>query len=253
MVRKRAPAIAVVLVLLVVTAGCSGTLNSAPDSSNTAAAQPSDTNLGTSGRTIQVVATGQAEAKPTQAIVRVSVVTNNQNATAALQTLAKNSSQLRTALSNIGITESQIQTIRYGINNPPDVIGYQATHAFRITVNNTNRTGKVIETAVTNGATRVGGIRFTIGKQTRQQLQSTAITRAMSNAQSKAKTIASQANLIITGVQAVQTGTLNQPAPRRVMLAGAATAGGGVSPSLAPGSITVSVRLTVTYNAIPKN
>lgn len=258
---RTALAATLMIAVMVATAGCSGVFTNSPNSDNggTAEAQQSTKVSGDdSGRTIQVVATGQAATSPDQALVRVSVVATNSDPAAAVQTVANKSSMLQNGLSTININDSQIQTTRYNIYNQEERNGgggndqYQATHSFQITVDDPNQTGNVIDTAVTNGAARIDHVQFTVTEATQEKLQSTAIENAMSNARTQAETIATQSNLSITGVESVQTGTLDGRERRietEAALAGGAGDAGGVPTSVDGGQITVPVRLSITYNA----
>ena len=258
---RTALAATLVVVLMVVTAGCSGVFTNSPNSDNggTAEAHQSTAVSGDdSGRTIQVVATGQAATSPDQALVHVSVVATNSDPAAAVQTVANKSSRLQNGLSTISINDSQIQTTRYNIYNNNERNGgegndqYQATHSFQITVDDPNQTGNVIDTAVTNGAARIDHVQFTVTEATQEKLQSTAIENAMNNGRTQAETIATRSNLSITGIESVQTGTLGGGEHRvesETALAGGAGEAGGAPTSVDGGQITVPVRLSITYNA----
>ena len=105
----RPVAAAVALTVVLVTAGCAGTFDGAT-APGTTTATPAETE-DTGGRTIQVVAAGQVDAEPDQALVRVAVVETASNITTVRRRLAANVSQLRAALADRG-ADSLIQSAR---------------------------------------------------------------------------------------------------------------------------------------------
>lgn len=245
--RHARPLGALALAVLLVTAGCSGALGAGAQSDRT-----------TGGQTIGVSASGQVEASPDQAIVRVAVVATGDDASAARQRLARNVSQMRGSLEDVGVTDDQVTTHYYDIDRerrerPPEKGSedaeptYRAVHAFEVTLSDVEKVGTVIDTAVENGATEIDGVEFTLSRERRSQLRSEALADAMGNARSKASVLATESNLSITGVQTAQTADV-AVASRRETVAMAAAGDGGAT-SVESGPVTVTARVVVTYNA----
>lgn len=242
------------LAVMLVTAGCTGLLG-------TTNAMGSNAQAGTADTTIEVTADGQVEAEPDQAIVRVAVETTADDAATARQTLAENVSRMRTALSELGVPDDRIRTLHYDIREerrherPKSTSGeptneeptYRAVHAFEVTVNDLDRTGTVIDTAVENGATRVDGVEFTLAPETRAELHNEALAAAMESARGQADTLAASANRTVTDVDTIRTGDTNYR-PYRVE-AQAMSADGAASTSIDAGPVTVTAQVQVIYNA----
>jgi len=233
---------------LLVTAGCSGTLGG---TSTRAASDANGTN------SIEVSATGQSEAEPNQATIRVAVVSRAENAAAARGRLSENVSRMQDALSGV-VDADQVQTVRYDIDRrhrrprPPEERrreepAYRAEHEFAITVEQVDRTGEVIDTAVENGASDIERVEFTHSENRERELRSEALSDAMGNARGQAETLAEEANLSITGVGSVETveGDVHGYEAAATPTAAAGDAGTSVS----PGPVTVTTRVRVTYNA----
>lgn len=272
---------AVALALMLVTAGCAGVLNNTPvpDTDGQEQASPSTnadvqspgeqssdqqssqsvSNPGSTApsRTIKIAASGQVQTQPNQAVLRVAVEATGQNASIVRQRLAENVSQMRSALADMGIESSQITTVSYDIRNrgrfepreerPP----FWGRHAFAITLTeHLNETGKVIVTAVENGATSVDDVQFTLSEEKRRELRNEALADAMGNAREQATIIAEQANLSVAGVGSVQTADIGFRPVRfeAAALAGGAD-GGGVPTSIEGGAVTITAQVQVTYNA----
>lgn len=234
---------ALALALMLVTAGCAGLATSQP------AAQAEQATTGDS--TIRVATSGQVEAQPDQAILRISVVATGDSANAVREAVAANASAMRQALREAGVSDDQIRTAYYDISRAhrerkTGAGQYRAIHAFRITVSDTSRVGELIDVAVTNGADRVDGVQFTLSEEKRRELRKDALREAMTNARSQADVLASAANLTITEATRVQTGHV-QVRPYRVQYESARAV--SASTSVESGPVTVTAQVVVTYNA----
>jgi len=202
--------------------------------------------------TITVGASGQVQAQADRAVVRVGVVTSGDDIETVRQRLSSNTSQMRDALAEMGIDDSQIRTGYYDISTnrrygPRDSEEpqYRAVHSFSITVEDTDSVGEVIDTAVTNGANEVDGVRFTLSPDRREELRQEALTEAMDSARGEASTIAAAEDLTVSGVDRVSTTEYNTRPHRYDEVALAADGGGGTS--INSGPVTVSASVTVVY------
>jgi uncharacterized protein YggE len=254
------------LAVLLVAAGCSAPLGStAPgdgvqnqqQNQNRQAAADTD-------RTIQVAASGTAEAEPDRAVVRVAVVARSDEVSTVRDRLAANSSQLREALRDEGVDADQVVTTRYDIDQNyrydpernPDEPRYRGQHAFAISLNNTSMAGETVVTALENGANRVEGIEFTLTEESRRDLRNDALAEAVAVGRTQAETAANGTDLDIAGVASVETAETSVR-PYRVeetaALSAAGDAGGGAPTSFEGGTVTVRAQALVTYNATNTN
>jgi uncharacterized protein YggE len=255
------------LAVLLVAAGCSAPLGStAPgdgvqnqqQNQNRQAAADTD-------RTIQVAASGTAEAEPDRAVVRVAVVARSDDVSTIRDRLAANSSQLREALRDEGVDADQVVTTRYDIDQNyrydpernPDEPRYRGQHAFAITLNNTSMAGETVVTALENGANRVEGIEFTLTEESRRNLRNDALAEAVAVGRTQAETAANGTDLAISGVASVETAETSVR-PYRIeetaaLSAAAGDAGGGAPTSFEGGTVTVRAQALVTYNATNTN
>lgn len=247
---------ALVTALLVVTAGCSGLagLSATGTDGTTDARSQSDAVRG--DRTVKVAATGQVDAEPNRAVIRVAATARGDDASAVRDRLSQNASAVRQALLDAGLSEGQITTTRFNIRrnhrareerSEPE---YEAFHEFTVTLNETDRAGEIVVLAVENGATQVRDVRFTLTREKRQQLRQDALSKAMDNARTEAETTAGSAGLEVTGVDSIVTASTNtRPYEAQHDVAFAANAGGGGAPAIESGPVTVSASVQVTYNA----
>lgn len=241
--------LAVGLAVLVLVAGCAGTSPSASQSPT-----PDD-------RTIRVSGSGSAEGEPNRAVLRVGVVATADTASAARQQLAENVTRMREALREINVTDDQITTVRYDIDRDrrrprkeggEPRVQYRAAHSFEITLTEIDRVGTVIDTAVQNGATEVEDIRFTLSTERRRQLEESARQAAMTDARQKAESLASSANLTVTGVKVIRTsGGAPRPSGDAAAATPVATQAAGAPSKVESGPVTVVTTVYVVYNAAP--
>jgi hypothetical protein len=207
-------------------------------------------------RTIQVSATGSAQAEPDTAIVRLSVEAVTQDPTTARNQVANNVTRLKEALSDAGIDADRIRTTDFDLRERRDrspgpekseeTVEYWASHDLVVEIEAVDRVGELVDTAIDNGATNVEDVQFTLSDDTRKELRTEALKAAMSNARQQAGTIASSADLSIAGVASASTTNVHLPT-RSVTMEAAGDAGGGTD--ISSGPVSVGATVSVTYNA----
>ncbi|WP_166035503.1 SIMPL domain-containing protein [Halorussus pelagicus] len=234
--------------LLLVTAGCAGSLN--PTESANAQTEQGDSG----SETIGVSASGQAAAEPDQAVLQVAVVASDDDANAVRERLAQNATQMQEALRNAGVADDRIRTVQYSIdqryreeNGERRAAGFEGVHAFEITLSNVSRAGGIIDTAVSNGADRVDSVQLTLSEERKQEVRADALRDAMDNARADADVIAESANLTVSGVHTATTSDVGFSPIRTESLT--ADVAGDAGTSIESGPVTVTAQVSVTYNA----
>jgi uncharacterized protein YggE len=254
--------------LLLVTAGCAGSFTPTAD----AGAQSQDGEVdqrqeqdqqqqdtqrqraGGGGKTIRVSASGDAEAQPDQAVLRVAVLAQADDANTVREQIAQNVSQMREALREVGLSDDQIRTASFRIeqdyrreDGERRPAGFRGIHAFEITLSDVGQSGPIIDTAVSNGADRVDNVELTLSKERRREVRADALRDAMDNARGNADVIAESANLTITGVHTAATGDVRFDSFRTEAVE--ADAAGQARTEIESGPVSVSAQVEVTYNA----
>lgn len=239
------PLTAVALALALLLAGCVSGVQGQPAATT---AQTADA----TGPTISVSASAQTTADPDRAIVRVAVEATAESADAARQQVATDVDTMREALRDAGIDDAAVTTTQFSVSprydysdRTPELVGYQAVHAFAIELDDVSRAGEIIDTAVESGATRVDGVQFTLSEDTRADLRSQALTDAMENARADADTIAAAGGLTVTGIHTASTGS-NGPIPFEGRVFAESDAAGT---TIEPGPVTVTASVSVVYTA----
>ncbi|PSQ09886.1 hypothetical protein BRC93_11890 [Halobacteriales archaeon QS_5_70_15] len=249
----------VAVTLLAATAGCSALVDTSNPTAN--GSSPGDMTQPSTGtqRTVAVEAGGQVRTDPDRAVVRVAVTARADSVETVRRRLAENASRMRDALERAGLDAERITSARFDIGenyehrDRPSAPKFEGRHAFVVTLNDTDRAGDVVVTAVENGADSVEEVRFTISPGTRRDLRERALSRAVENARGKAAVAANGTGLELAGVRTVGTGDVSVQPDRRedfaLARAGDGGAGGGAPTSFESGKVTVSAQVTVVYNA----
>jgi uncharacterized protein YggE len=201
-------------------------------------------------RTVSVSGSGQAEAQPDQATVRLGVQTD---AESAEQALAENNTKMQSLLDTLqqaGVASEDIQT--QAIQLQPRFIqqpeqqavgqaldGYTAANTVEVKVKNLDTLGELLDVAVKAGGNTVEGITFEVSDST--ALLDQARKAAMLDAQHKAEQLVSLADATLGNVL-----TLNEFSnpPRPVARAGVAEA---QAVPIAPGTQSIQVDVQVTW------
>lgn len=149
---------------------------------------------------IEVTGEGSVSVPPDKSTVVLGAVTEDPNLGKAQ--LENNSiiTKVTDALLQLNIPKDQIQTVDYRIDmqysyedGKQIFKGYQVTHLLQITVEPIEKTGLVVDTAVNQGANSVHNIQFISTHP--EAYYNHALTLALKNAESKAKTIAKELNV----------------------------------------------------------
>jgi len=239
---------AVLVAGLLVAAGVAGAtvLGAGPAS----ASQPTDS------KSITVSASGDVEATPDQAVVRVAVTATGNDSTAVREDLASNVASVRDALAEYGIPDENVRTAHFDIRQERERTAegvergdYRGIHALEITTDDTEAAGELVDLAVDNGADTINGVSFTLSDEQREELHNDALEAAMANADTRADTLAAASDLTVTGVHSIHSAdTAHRPyRTETAYVAADSAATGGTSVEAGPVTVTADVR--VTYNA----
>ena len=238
MKRDRLPILVVVAALL--AAVLTGAALVAPSD-----AQDPDANA---DRTIAVDATGEADAAPDRAVVRVAVTAEGDDPGVVRDNLTRGADALREEFEAASIGTDQYETGEYRIDERRDEFPpYRGTHRFVVRLDDPQRAGDVIDAAA-NVSAEVQTVRFTLSEDRRTDLRERAIEDAMADARSQADTVAANGGLQVTSVVAVDA-SQQRYRPVEYEAAAPLTAADDGSTSVETGDVSVRYQVRVTYNA----
>ena len=199
-------------------------------------------------RTIAVDATGEADAAPDRAVVRVAVTAKGGDPGVVRDNLTRGADALREEFEAASIGTDQYKTGEYRIDERRDEFPpYRGTHRFVVRLDDPQRAGDVIDAAA-NVSAEVQTVRFTLSEDRRTDLRERAIEDAMADARSQADTVAANGGLQVTSVVAVDA-SQQRYRPVEYEAAAPLTASDGGSTSVETGDVSVRYQVRVTYNA----
>jgi len=202
-------------------------------------------------RTVSVSGSGQVQAQPDQAIVRLGVQTQ---AEAAEQALSENNTKMQALLDTLkqaGIPAEDIQTqalrlhplyeeqpIQQGANQT--VRGYMAANTVEVRARNLANLGELLDAAVEAGGNTIEGVSFEVSDSA--ELLDQARAAAMQDALRKAEQLASLADASLGSVLTInEFGGFPRPVARGEMALEAAAV------PIEPGTHSISVEVQVTW------
>lgn len=214
-------------------------------------AQPTD---GPSAdRVIHVSGTGTVDTAPDQAVLEVAVLAEGDEPAPVRDDLSTGAADLTDTLDDLGV---EYETSEYNIRqdrhsrDEDEESSYRGAHAFELTLDDPDRIGEVVDGAVEAGA-EVSSVRLTLSDEQREQLRNDAIEAAMEDARGQADTIAATSGLVVTDVSSVDAAQQRfSPVAYDGQRAVAEGDDAGAPPTrIETGEVTVTYRVSVTYNA----
>ncbi|HDS45720.1 MAG TPA: DUF541 domain-containing protein [Methanomicrobia archaeon] len=247
---KKLGTISVIALLVVCLAavGCLGT-SSEGDAANAA-----------SNTTIAVSGTGLIKVVPNKVTVNLGVETQSENVTDAVAQNAARMDAVIAALDAAGVPKDNRETSYFRIfpvrsYERPDegILGYRVTNEITVEVQDLEKVGPVIDTAISAGANTVNHVVFGLTEERERDLRQQALTEACADARTKADAIASGLGLKIVGVATVTEGgvyTYPYRAGGYDEYAKYAPAPSVVPTPIEPQDVTVSASIQVVYRCL---
>lgn len=204
--------------------------------------------------TLNLSAYGETKIAPDMASINLGVMTEGKTAAEAMQANATRMSAVMASLRKAGIADRDIQTsnlnlnpqYKYQENQPPLLIGYQASNNVTITVHDLKKLGAAVDASVSAGANQVQGISF--GLEDSTAAENAAREAAVKALSAKADLYAKATGHKVSRLVSLSEGGGYTPQPPMPMMAYAAKremADAGTSVS--GGELKVRVDITGLY------
>lgn len=213
-------------------------------------------------QTVTVSASGKVTRKPDRAVVMLAVESYASTAGEAAESNAKRMQQLVAALRRLGLGDDEIETVSYqlhpeydyspdGPRRPPEerIIGYRAINMVRVTIDEIERVGEVIDAAIRTGANRVHGIEFMLRDP--EAARHDALREAVENARGEAEALAAALNRRLGPALSVTTA----PGYDRPVYAARADMAVAAMPAptpIEPGTLDVVANVTIVFRLDPR-
>jgi len=212
-----------------------------------------------SARTITVNGHGEVTVPPDMATVRLAVRAEAKTTGAALDEASLAIRGILDILTAEGVPRADIQTgaLRLSpirgqelLSGAPNITGYAAVNSVAVTVDDLDSLGGLITAAVNEGANTLSGVSF--GLQDPQAHEDVARRKAVEDARRRAALYAEAGDVPLGDMLRLNEQGTGGYSPLRggAMMMEASPAGARADVPLAPGEITLSASVVVTY-AIP--
>jgi uncharacterized protein YggE len=203
-------------------------------------------------RTVTVTGYGQASAVPNVARIVVGVEAINPKLNPALSEVNRKMAAVMAALERAGVAKKDIRTLEftvnpertYGPSGPGPISNYRVSNVVRVTVRNIDKSGEVLDAALSAGANVVQALSFEV--EDMKQVEADARKAAMADAKAKAESLVSAAGAKLGRILTISEFSMGGP-PMPMM---AFTAAGKAAPegtAIAPGSQEIVIQVQATF------
>ena len=209
----------------------------------------------TPSRTMTVSAQGKTTATPDLAEISFSVVSQGKNPTDLTTNDNQKSAAIAQFLAGQNIATSDIATTNYSLspNYQYDetsernyITGYTLTDTVEVKIHDLTQVATVLGGLAPLGVNQIGSVDYTFNNT--DSLLATARSQAITNAQTKAEQLASEAGVSLGRVISVnESGVIPLPYPYPVYSMAAGSGAMASAPTVNPGTQDVTDNVTITY------
>lgn len=208
------------------------------------------------GMPLVVEGTGSAVSAPDSAKVRLGIEEAGANLESLQASVSQKSEKLTSALTAIGIEEKNIKTSSYQVypqysfeRTPQQIIGYNVSLTYEVTVLDIGKVNEVLGTATAQGANSTSGVSFELSDETIKRLTNEAREEAASEAKQKAESLAKASGVTLGKVLSVSEYSNGGRPISFAQRLDSAEVGGGepVAPDIQPGESEISLTVSISY------
>lgn len=204
--------------------------------------------------TVEVYGSANIDVKPDVAYINIGVNTENDNPSVAQKENKVKMDKIISSLKKIGLTDDELQTLNYSIRKNYRYLKdnereeyYVVSNSLKITINDLEQIGNVIDAASDAGANNINSIQFAVLDDT--SYYNEALTLAMESAKEKANSIMSTFGEVANKPKTVIEISNNYGATRDMgnMMMKSEAAYDSIATPIQAGDITISARVKVIY------
>lgn len=208
--------------------------------------------------TISVSGQGKVSTQPDKAELYIRINTEGSTATAAKDSNSELSEKVMNALKGEGVPKKDIETNYYYLNKKQEWdenqrkyvdIGYEVNHVLKVTTNELDKVGNLIDAAVNAGANGVDSVSFGLTDEKQKQVSGEALKVAAKEAEGKAESIASSIGVQLGKLVTVsESNFIYTPYVYRDMMYAKAEAGApSLATEIAPQTLEVTAMVSLIY------
>ena len=223
-------------------------------SPSAAAAQQSTINQTIAGTRLDINATGEVTRVPDLAVISAGVVSRAATASAALRDTAAKMDRVLAALRRAGVESRDVQTTsvslspeyRYPRDQAPQLTGYTASNTVTVRFRDLDKTGKILDALVAEGANQINGPNLVVDKP--EAALDEARARAVAIGRARAEMYARALGLRLARIVSVnETGGYYAPPPPPAPVMMEARMASAPATKIEPGEQKLQVNLAMVF------
>ncbi len=212
------------------------------------------------GETMTVSDSVEKEVMPDEAQVYIEIQTRAETAQSAKDQNAEINDEVLDALEDYGIASDDIETTSYYLSEQTKwdkdtesyvITGYILTHIIKITTEDTENAGEIIDVAVNAGATGVNNVQFTLSQARESEIKAELLAEAAQKAKAKAEVLVEAVGADLGSIKTISESSYYNPLPwyarSAVMMDSAGAEEKSYDTSVSPEQLTVSATVSLTY------
>ncbi|MFC1801577.1 SIMPL domain-containing protein [Nanoarchaeota archaeon] len=168
-------------------------------------------------RTVNTNGQANLAVEPDQAVVYVAIETLEDTAQASKDENARITDDVYAGLYSINIPKDDVESQNYNIYEEFDwrgdegreSLGFRTSHTLKITTEEFDDVGEIIDAVINAGATRINYINFELSDEKQAEYKKQALTQASKDAREKAEAIAEGLGAKLGDIVSVSDGTYN--------------------------------------------
>lgn len=206
---------------------------------------------------VTVSGESQMSVTPDKAEIYFRVTTTSRSSSQAQEENTRKANNVINAIKEAGISEENIETTRYDLDkerrwnpktNTEEERGYTSAHVVKVTINNIENTGSIINTGVSNGANGIERVNFDLSEESRAEKKNKLLSKAVQDAEEKAKAITNEMNVKLGEPLKVSESSYNiVPYQARNDVAYESGAGSSQTPQVEPENVRLNAQVSVSY------
>jgi uncharacterized protein YggE len=204
-------------------------------------------------RTLTVTGSGTTKVTPDVVSVTLGIQTRNDDVAQAVAENNVVAGRIMDASRSIGVADADMRTIYFSVSSQPKYdefgsptgeVSFFVDNSLQVTLRDVSKLSDLLQTAIDAGANSIYGVNFSVADT--KAAEDEARHKAVADAQARATELAGVAGVTLGAIQTVTTNFSAVPIPYYGMAADGMGGGGG--PPTQPGSLEVSVQVTIIYN-----
>lgn len=171
-------------------------------------------------RTNTVLVSGvyETEVMPDEARIRIAINTEGATAKIASQDNADISKEVIAALKRAGVDSDNIETDSFYLNEKREWNeltrkyenkGYEQRHTLKVTTDDLDKVGSLLDVAIANGANSIQGVEYTLSKEKTADIREELLKMAALNAKDKATILAETLDKELVGALTISESNYN--------------------------------------------